>query len=199
MVVSQGQEIRQVCVCVELGKVFVLSRTAQNVGFNPFLVTSQSCLSVHRCDSLVSVCSLACQTDKMYVHRDKLGADVALLVRLGSVQKARYEETMVNRSAMFRLEMVANVAYNANGAINDMGRNAHIITLAVSDGHIHVIDAKNYAVRYVRPGGSMNPANQPKSYVANERHPGFVFAWVDETKVVGVMGNLMRVFNYEVD
>jgi len=159
----------------------------------------QSTIRVHRSDTLEERCSLVVNADRMYVTREGLGADIGLLLSHGQVAKARYEEKVVNRVATFSLSFTPNVIYYPNAQINDMSRNNHILTLAVADGHIHVIDVKTYAVRYIRPGGSMNPANQPKSFVANERKPGFSFAWVDETKVVGVLGNLVRVFNYEVD
>lgn len=177
--------IMQICVCSDLGKVFTLA--------------GQNYVRVHRSDTLEELCSLNVHADRIYVAREGLGADIELLSSYGQIAKARYEEKVVNRTATFTLSLIHNVIYYANAQINDMSRNNHIITLAVSDGHIHVIDAKTYGSRYVRPGGSMNPANQPKSFVANQSKPGFSLAWVDETKVVGVLGNLMRVFNYEID
>lgn len=180
--------ILQIYCSAELTKVFTLSG---NQGWGSFI-------RVLRSDTLEVTCSLGVNAQRMYVAREGLGADIGLLSQ-GTVSKARYEETVVNRAPAYSLTLTPNVAYNASGVINDMSSNKRIVTLAVSDGHIHVIDAKTYATRYVRPGGTMNPANQPKSYVANERKPGFSHAWVDETKVVGVLGNLLRVFNYEVD
>ena len=179
----------QIYCSTELSKVFTLSNSTQ-----PWV----NCIRVHRSDTLEVTCLLMVNAQRMYVTREGLGADIGLLWE-GAVRKARYEETVVNRTPAYTLTPTPDVAYNATGVINDMNSNKHIVTLAVSDGHIHVIDSKTYAIRYIRPGGTMNPANQPKSFVANERKPGFSFAWVDETKVVGVLGNLMRVFDYEVD
>lgn len=69
--------------------------------------------------------------------------------------------------------------------------------VAGSDNSIHVIDARTNEKKYVLLGGSVNPRNRPASYVENPNAMGCTAAYLDELKIVGIFGNMIRVYSFD--
>jgi hypothetical protein len=84
-------------------------------------------------------------------------------------------------------------------SINSLSFNAFSLAVASDANSIHVFDTKTGAEKYVLLGGSLNPKALPKSYVPNPLHPGCSKVLMDEDRLIGVYGNLIRVYHFDLD
>ena len=78
-----------------------------------------------------------------------------------------------------------------------MDGNTSNAIVGCDDNSIHVYDSKNGQMAYVLLGGSRNPRNKPASFVENPNLQGCCMAFLDEVKIIGVFGNLIRVYSFD--
>mmetsp|Transcript_28887 Transcript_28887/g.51509 ORF Transcript_28887/g.51509 Transcript_28887/m.51509 type:complete len:317 (+) Transcript_28887:1252-2202(+) len=69
--------------------------------------------------------------------------------------------------------------------------------IACQDNSVHVHSYQTLEKSYVLLGGSLNPRTLPKSFVPNPLIPGCSLVRMDDEKIVGVFGNLIRVYEFE--
>ncbi|CAG9331936.1 unnamed protein product [Blepharisma stoltei] len=81
---------------------------------------------------------------------------------------------------------------------NSVSCNNFNFIAASNENSIYVYDSTTGKKRYVLLGGSANPRLVPKSFVANTSKTGCVQAFIDEVKIVGVFGNMLRVYNFDL-
>jgi hypothetical protein len=86
-----------------------------------------------------------------------------------------------------------------NMQINSVYFNAWHFVVATANNSMHVFDSRTGQDKYTLLGGSMNPKTLPKSFVANPTVPGCSLVLIDNDRIVGVFGNLIRVYSFDLD
>ena len=88
---------------------------------------------------------------------------------------------------------------NVQLRVNAISFNEYHVVLATENYSIHVHETKTTEMKYVLLGGSMNPKTIPKSFVRNPRSNGCNGVFIDNERIVGVFGNLIRVYHFDLD
>jgi hypothetical protein len=88
---------------------------------------------------------------------------------------------------------------NLDVRINCVYFNAYHFVVGTVNNSMHVFDIGSGQDKYVLLGGSMNPKTLPKSFVHNPVAVGCSMAIIDCDRIVGVFGNLIRVYHFDLD
>ena len=88
---------------------------------------------------------------------------------------------------------------NLDVMINCVYFNAYHFVVGTVNNSMHVFDIKTGQDKYVLLGGSMNPKTLPKSFVHNPMAVGCSKAIIDCDRIVGVFGNLIWVYQFDLD
>ena len=86
-----------------------------------------------------------------------------------------------------------------NFRVNAANFNGFNFVMGTGNNSMHVYDVKTGNEKYVLLGGSLNPKTMPKSFVHNPFMPGCARVLIDHDKIIGVFGNLIRVYLFDYE
>lgn len=112
--------------------------------------------------------------------------------RFGGNNTGRVELADINT-----LDVVATVQMKS--VINSLFFNAYHFIVGTVNNSIHVHETKTGVEKYVLLGGSMNPKTMPKSFVPHPTLSGCSKVLIDNERIVGVFGNLIRIYHFDLD
>ena len=120
--------------------------------------------------------------------------------RYNSINVAVFmNQSVINVYNSYDLTIVFSIKPKENFRVNAANFNGFNFVMGTGNNSMHVYDVKTGNEKYVLLGGSLNPKTMPKSFVHNPFMPGCARVLIDHDKIIGVFGNLIRVYLFDYE
>ena len=170
-----------------------------NKRINKLLVATQANMYIYEAETMALLCQLdsGATTGNIYTTLIQGGMQIMHLEHAShEVKYYNYVQSSQGNSLTHSLLPGQNLRIDQT-RINSVDGNISNAILGCANNSIHVYDCKTGQMAYVLLGGSVNPRNRPASFVENPNLQGCCMAFLDEVKIIGVFGNLIRIYSFD--
>lgn len=164
-------------------------------------------VNVDRCDlQTANGKLLSFNTNSIVVFSENL-AQLQVITIFGMLKSVHLRNNskvgaMVHGSilSLFDLNLLTTIlSIQTDSTLNSIVFNEFNLAIASANNSIHVHDIKTGGKKYLLLGGSMNPKTLPKSFKPNPLKQGCSEVLLNNERIIGAFGNLLRIYHFDTD